>query len=77
VRAALKAAVQLHLLDAEPAQQTHNTFRLRRPSVHADYEFRTGSWRVFYRIEAEEVVVLLIGEKRGSKLIVKGEEFAL
>lgn len=34
-------------------------------------------WRVFYRVEANQVMVTLIGEKRGASLIVEGEEMKL
>ncbi len=48
-------------------------------SAHTDYELRAEPWRVFYRyrIEPGRVLVTLIGEKRGEKLLVDGEEVKL
>ena len=48
-----------------------------RASEYADYELRVEQWRVFYRIEADCSVVTLMGEKRGNRLIVEGEELEL
>jgi hypothetical protein len=41
----------------------------------AEYELRTGDLRVLYDVEAEEVIVSVVGRKVGNKLIVAGEEF--
>jgi hypothetical protein len=51
-------------LEGEAEDATRNTFRLRRPSPHADYELREGDWRVFYRVEGEAVLVTDWGEAR-------------
>jgi mRNA-degrading endonuclease RelE of RelBE toxin-antitoxin system len=77
IRALIKEAVRTHLLEADPGQATRNKFRLRRISPFADYELRAGSWRVFYRLDGEQVLVTLIGEKRGAALVVDGEELKL
>jgi len=76
-RALIKEAVRTHLLEADPGQATRNKFRLRRISPFADFELRTGPWRVFYRLDGEHVLVTLIGEKRGAALVVEGEELKL
>ena len=76
-RALVKEAVRTHLLEADPEQATRNKFRLRRISPFADFELRTGPWRVFYRLDGEHVLVTLIGEKRGAALVVEGEELKL
>jgi mRNA-degrading endonuclease RelE of RelBE toxin-antitoxin system len=76
-RALIKEAVRTHLLEADPGQATRNKFRLRRISPFADFELRTGHWRVFYRLDGERVLVTLIGEKRGATLVVEGEELKL
>ena len=73
----VKEAIRKHLIEADPAHTTRNKFRLRRVSEHADYELRAEPWRVFYRIEPGRVLVTLIGEKRGEKLLVEGEEVKL
>jgi hypothetical protein len=56
---------------------TRNRFRLRKPSQYADFELRVGELRVFYRIAADEVRVVLIGRKRGDQLIIEGNRFTL
>jgi mRNA-degrading endonuclease RelE of RelBE toxin-antitoxin system len=77
VRTGIREAVQTNLVEADPAVETRNRFRLRRISPHADYELRVGRFRIFYRIEGRAVLVTLIGEKRGATLIVEGEELKL
>ncbi len=77
IRPFLKDAIRLHLIEADPSDVTRNKFRLRRPSEHADYELRTGDWRVFYRVEPDRVIITLLGEKVGNRLIVEGEEITL
>ena len=76
-RAFVKDAVRVHLRDGDPAQPTRNKFRLRRASPHADYELRAEQWRIFYRYDGKDVLVTLIGEKRGEALLVEGEELKL
>ncbi|MCX6593353.1 MAG: hypothetical protein NTZ56_17710 [Acidobacteria bacterium] len=73
----LKEGIKLHLGENDPAAESRNKFRLRRPSPHADFELRLHELRVFYRISRERVEVLLLGEKVGDKLYVGGEEFEL
>jgi mRNA-degrading endonuclease RelE of RelBE toxin-antitoxin system len=70
--------VQGHLVEADPDETTRNKFRLRRSSEFADYELRIGDVRVFYRIEASgEIVITVIGIKKGNTLVVEGEEFEI
>ena len=76
-RAFIKQGILHHLADADPQQTSQNKFRLRRASPFAEYELRLERWRVFYRVRDERVEIVLIGEKRGNKLIIGGEEFAL
>jgi mRNA-degrading endonuclease RelE of RelBE toxin-antitoxin system len=76
-RPAIKHALHAHLVLEDPAKTTRNKFRLRRASEHADYELRVDDWRIFYRIEGAIAVVTLLGEKRGNRLIVEGEELEL
>lgn len=73
----LPNAMKAQLERADPARPTRNRFRLRRPSPHADFELRLGRLRVFYRILGDRVLVVLIGEKRGNRLLVEGSEFIL
>lgn len=76
-RSLLKEVMRVHLAEGDPEQTTPNKFRLRRPSIHADYELRAEPWRVFYRVTDGDVLVTLIGEKRGDALIVEGEVLRL
>lgn len=77
IKSLIREAIRLHLIEAEPTQTTRNKFRLRRPSEYADYELRAGSWRIFYRVDQQEIIVTLLGEKKGNRLIVEGEEIRL
>ncbi len=74
-QAAVKEGIRLQLQENDPTEETRNKFRLRRPSAHADYELRLGDIRVFYRVRDEIVEVVLIGRKRGDRLLIGGEEF--
>ena len=76
-RPLIKEALHHQLILEDPARTTRNTFRLRRASEYAEYELRIEEWRVFYRIEDDRSVVTLMGEKRGNRLIVEGEELEL
>lgn len=72
--------IKLHLVENDPLETTRNKFPLRRPSQHAERELRLDNWRVFYTVMMNDglsVLVNLIGEKRGNKLIIEGEEFEL
>ena len=76
-RAGVKDGIRLHLQENDPTEETRNKFRLRRPSAHAEYELRLGDVRVFYRVRDELVEVVLIGKKRGDRLLIAGEEFEI
>lgn len=76
-RALLKEGIRKHMVEADPGQTTRNKFRLRRVSPFAEFELRIRSWRVFYRIRDSVVEVIMIGEKRGNRLLIGGEEFDL
>ena len=71
--------IRLHLIANNPTEITRNKFPLRRPSAHAERELRLGDWRVFYTVidDCAFVLVNLIGQKRGNKLFIDGEEFEL
>jgi mRNA-degrading endonuclease RelE of RelBE toxin-antitoxin system len=60
----------------QPTLLSHAIKRLR-PNPLAEFELRVGDFRVLYNVEVEnsEVVLLIVGRKIGSKLIVEGEEF--
>ncbi|MBS1825410.1 MAG: hypothetical protein JST93_08830 [Acidobacteria bacterium] len=72
-------SIKTHLCNNDPTEVTRNKFPLRRPSVHAERELRLQDWRVFYAVREnpQTAVVQLIGQKRGNKLIINGEEFEL
>jgi mRNA-degrading endonuclease RelE of RelBE toxin-antitoxin system len=64
-------------LSAEPLAETANMKTLR-PNPVAQRELRlAGGYRVLFNVdeEAEEVTIVLVGEKRGNALLVQGEEF--
>lgn len=67
----------MHLQENFPTEETRNKFRLRRPSDHADYKLRLGDVRVFYRVRDRFVEVVLIGKKRGDRLLIGSEEFEI
>src|SRR5437867_1814546 len=69
----LEAAVQSRL-QHQPTTPTKAIKRLR-PNPLAEFELRAGDLRALYNVEAEEVVILIVGRKVGNKLIVEGEEF--
>ncbi len=70
--------VQRHLVEAEPGETPRNKFKLRRTSEFADFELRLEDLRVLYRIEAAgQVVITVIGIKKGNTLIVEGEGFEI
>lgn len=73
------AGIKVHLMDNDPLEVGRNKFPLKRPSAHAERELRLENWRVFYAVMegGNLAIVSLIGEKRGNKLIVGGEEFEL
>jgi mRNA-degrading endonuclease RelE of RelBE toxin-antitoxin system len=77
VRVLLKSTIAQRLLQEDPTLEDRNRFRLRRASVYADYELRVEVWRVFYRVQAQRVVVELIGRKDGNRVIIEGQEFEL
>ena len=70
-------------LQFEPNVQTRNRKPLKRPvDFGAQWELRLGPencFRVFYKIDHEnlKVNILAIGEKRGARLIIGGEEVRL
>jgi hypothetical protein len=46
-------------------------------AFEAEWELRFGPdnrFRVFYRMQEDEVVVLAFGEKQGNRLFIKGKE---
>jgi hypothetical protein len=73
----LRDAMRRQLAETDATEETHQRFRLRRPSQLAEFELRVSNWRVFYRVHGEEVQVVLIGEKRGERLFIDGKRFVL
>ena len=70
-------------LQFQPDVETRNRKPLKRPLVFgAKLEIRFGPdnrFRVFYRIDFdnEQVILLAIGEKIGSRLFIGGEELEI
>lgn len=76
-RARLKAAMQVSLGEDDATVENTNRFRLRRPTGQFEFEFRDGDLRVFYRVEADQVLVDTIGRKRGNQLFIGGRKVTL
>ena len=71
--------IRVHLFENSPLVVSRNKFPLRRPSPHAERQLRLDDWRVFYTAteDGSLVVINLIGEKRGNRLFIEGQEFEL
>ena len=72
----LLAEAEQHL-SSDPLLESRNMKTLR-PNPVAERELRLfGKYRVLFNVDeqAEEVTIILVGEKRGNSLIVQGEEF--
>jgi mRNA-degrading endonuclease RelE of RelBE toxin-antitoxin system len=76
-RSVIRKELRERLALDDATQETRNRFRLRRLSIHADYELRIEPWRVFYRIDNDHVIVELIGRKTGNILLIGGKVFEL
>ena len=65
-------------LTHQPSEETRNRKRLR-PNQLAEWELRIDKYRVFYDVELNEnqIRIAAVGRKRGSKLIIRGEEYQL
>jgi len=65
-------------LKYEPDRETRNNKRLR-PNRLAEWELRVERFRVFYDIDGEKrfVKVEAVGQKRGNRLYLRGQEFEL
>ena len=61
-------------LKNEPTKPTRAIKRLRS-NPFAEFELRVEGFRVLYNVEEDEVVILLVGKKKGNKLFVEKEEF--
>jgi mRNA-degrading endonuclease RelE of RelBE toxin-antitoxin system len=65
-------------LQWEPEVKTRNRKPLKRPmAFNAEWELRFGPrnrFRVFYKVQGDEVVLLAFGEKEANRLFIEGEE---
>jgi len=69
----LETAILSRLVE-QPTTESRAIKRLR-PNPLAQFELRAGDLRLLYNVEESEVVLLMVGQKVGNKLIVEGEEF--
>ena len=71
------AAIETQL-GHQAAQETRNRKRLR-PNQLAEWEMRVGDFRVFYDVSVADSLVEIkaVGEKRGNKLLIRGQEYEL
>jgi mRNA-degrading endonuclease RelE of RelBE toxin-antitoxin system len=62
----------------DPVGETRNRKRLR-PNATSEWELRIEKYRIFYDLNHEErvVEVKVVGEKRGNRVVVRGEEYEL
>ena len=60
----------------EPMVDSRNRKKLR-PNDVAEYELRVGRFRVFYDVDEKVKMVKAVGHKRGSRLFIRGKEYAL
>jgi hypothetical protein len=68
----------LEYLEEDPLAETNKLKTLRANPI-ADRELRFfGIYRVLFSVneDAEQVSIILVGEKRGNRLLVMGEEFS-
>jgi mRNA-degrading endonuclease RelE of RelBE toxin-antitoxin system len=64
-------------LSADPLSETR-AMKTLRPNPVAQRELRLfGKYRVLFNVDekAEEATIILVGEKRGNALFVRGQEF--
>jgi mRNA-degrading endonuclease RelE of RelBE toxin-antitoxin system len=73
----IRDGIRTHMEEGDPLITTRHKFRLRRVSDFVEFELRLEAWRVLYRVREGTVQVVLIGEKRGHQLFIKGEEFVI
>ena len=65
-------------LTDQATESSRNRKRLR-PNRLSEWELRVGEFRVFYNADVEQAVVTIeaVGQKRGNKLFLGGEEYEL
>jgi mRNA-degrading endonuclease RelE of RelBE toxin-antitoxin system len=65
-------------LQHEPTVVTQQRKQLR-PNQLAEWEVRSGRYRIFYDVVETEVVVniIAVGYKQGNKLYIRGKEYEL
>jgi mRNA-degrading endonuclease RelE of RelBE toxin-antitoxin system len=65
-------------LEHEAEVRTRNRKPLNKAiAFEAEWELRFGPdnrFRVFYRVQEDVVVLLALGEKKGNRLLIEGEE---
>jgi len=77
-RAFLLDSIQKQLVHEPLAETRHR--KPMRPNPLAPWELRVNNLRVFYEVAADEpdvVRILAIGEKKGNKLFMAGQEVQL
>jgi mRNA-degrading endonuclease RelE of RelBE toxin-antitoxin system len=75
VRRIIIDGIEIHLR-YQPTVGSRKVIELRLNPV-ADWELRLGDYRILYDVDAvvQVVSVQAIGEKRGNRLLVQGQEF--
>lgn len=76
-RARVEDSIRLRLGEEDARHEDRNRFRLQRAVGEAAFELRIDPWRVFYRVAADEVRVLLIGKKVREAIVIDGKRYVL
>jgi len=76
-RKSIMEEIETQLLH-EPSTETRNRKRLR-PNQLAEWELRSGGFRVFFDVEEEArlIHIIAVGYKEGSRLFIRGVEYTL
>jgi mRNA-degrading endonuclease RelE of RelBE toxin-antitoxin system len=68
--------VELHL--QHQPMRTSRRIKSLRPNPIAGWELRLGDYRVLFDVDKikQNVIIQIVGEKRGNRLLVQGKEYA-
>jgi hypothetical protein len=69
--------MRVRLGEEDATHRDRNRFRLQRTVGEAAFELRVDPWRVFYRVEGDRVLVLLIGKKVREAIVIDGKRYVL
>ena len=64
-------------LPYEPERPTINRKQMKPNKLDLRWELRIGKFRVFYRVDGKDVIISLVGEKRGNEVYIGKEKLEL